>query len=85
MRIIIINSDKVRPVNSAVNEDQENYPIALKFYKSLWYILFDVPYKFLRDSIIFRRFMLFLVCTFWFVKIKRKIKNSDSDVTFFIC
>ena len=29
------NSDKVRPVKSAVNEDQENYPIALKFYKLL--------------------------------------------------
>ena len=27
-------------------------------------ILFDVPYQFLRDFIIFRRFMLFLVCTF---------------------
>ena len=53
-------------------KDQENYPIALKFYNLLWYILFDVLYKFLRDCIIFRRFMLFLVCTFWFVKIKRK-------------
>ena len=53
-------------------KDQENYPIALKFYNLLWYILFDVTYKFLRDCIIFRRFMLFLVCTFWFVKIKRK-------------
>ena len=53
-------------------KDQENYPIAVKIYNLLWYILFDVLYEFLRDCIIFRRFMLFLVCTFWFVKIKRK-------------
>ena len=71
----------MRPVNSAVNEDQENYRIAFKFHKSLWYILFDVLYKFLRDWAIFGRVMLFIVRTFWFVKIKRK-KNSDSNVTF---
>ena len=35
MRIFNYNSEKVRPVNSAVNENQENYPIALKFHKSL--------------------------------------------------
>ena len=64
-----------------MNKDQKNYQTALKFFKSLWYILFDVPYKFLRDWVIFGRVMLFLVRTFWFVKIKRK-KNSDSDVTF---
>ena len=64
-----------------MNEDQENYPIGLKFHKSLWYILFDVSYKFLRDWVIFDRVMLFIVRTFWFVKIKRK-KNSDSGVTF---
>ena len=29
------NSDKVTPGKSAVNEDQENYPIALKFYNLL--------------------------------------------------
>ena len=58
-----------------MNEDQENNPIALNFYKSLWYTLFDVPYKFLRNWVIFRRFMLFLVCTFWFVKIMWKIKQ----------
>ena len=64
-----------------MNEDQENYPIAFKFHKSLWDILYDVPYKFLRDWVIFGRFMLFLMRTFWFVKFKRK-KNSDCDVTF---
>ena len=37
--------------------------------------LFDVPYKFLWDWVIFGRDMLFLKCTFWFVKIKRKIKQ----------
>ena len=58
-----------------MNKDQENYPIAFKFHKSLWYILYDVPYKFLRDWVIFGRVMLFLVRTFWFVKIKRKIKQ----------
>ena len=35
MRIIDLNSDKVRPGNSAVNEDHENNPIALKLHKSL--------------------------------------------------
>ena len=58
-----------------MNEDQENYLIAIKFFKSLWYILFDVLYKFLRDCEIFGRIMLFLVRTFWFVKIKSKIKQ----------
>ena len=58
-----------------MNKDQENYPIVLIFYKSLWYLLFDDPYKFLRDWVIFGRDMLFLMRTFWFVKFKRKIKQ----------
>ena len=53
-----MNSDKVRPVNFAVNKDKENYPTALKFFKSLWYLLFDVPYKFPWDWVIFGRVML---------------------------
>ena len=36
---------------------------------------------FTKDWVIFGRVMLFLVCTFWFVKIKRK-KKSGSDVNF---
>ena len=58
-----------------MNENQENYPIAIKFYKFLLYILFDVLYKFLRDWVIFGRVMLFLMRTFWLVKIKRKRKQ----------
>ena len=48
MRIINYRFRLSQTVNSAVNENQENYPIAIKFYKFLLYILFDVPYKFLR-------------------------------------
>ena len=32
MRIINLKTDKVRPANSAVNDDPENNPIALKFH-----------------------------------------------------